>query len=386
MATDFSILSTTAVWNESLYNHSSIDSYAFLRKLNKEAIIHYLPVIVFLCILMVFGIVGNIIVSVLFCQRRRKSTYDLFILNLALLDLLTCFVGIPIEIADLCFSYTFYAPIACKILRVLESWTSMASALILVIVAIDRYKRICKLGKSFSKKKVKVLCFVAVCLGGLLSWPLFIIIGKKTIDFEVPGIKGVDCSMSDDMKGSKFPLVYYGVLLFCFVLCFVFVVVVYIRISVYIKKTKTTRRKHVEPFDSSFSSTGRQQTTLVSFQSINPEHPHPNNTLCRHDTGQSDSKKSKPTSGVHVTRPTTIFVAITIAFVISFLPFLITMLLRNLIRDFEENLSSSLQVFFKFCLKTFFINNAINPVIYGFLSRQFREDVRRLFQGCVCHH
>lgn len=381
------------LWNGSYENLSTPDADSLLVKLNNEAAMLFLPVTIFLAFLMVIGIVGNVIVCLVYCKRKRKSTPDLFILNLAILDLLTCIFGIPMEITDLCLSYTFYAPAACKLLRTLESTTSMASALTLVIISIDRYKRICKYGESFSIKKVKILCVVAICTGFFLSWPLLIIVGKKTVDVGVSGIKGVDCSVSDEMRKSRIPLVYYIVVSLCFVVCLVFVIFVYVRISIFVRRTKANRLRYVGSGDLSNSSTGQQHIQLVVLKSVNMESiqriddniHYPNPVSQENDqTLPRISRVTRKSSSVKVTRTTAIFVVVTIAFIISFLPFLITMVLRNIIKDIEKNMSEPMMVFYKFCLKCFFINNAINPLIYSFLSKRFRGDVKWLFSKYVC--
>lgn len=352
-------------WNESNRNES-LDTNALLVKLNNKAALLFLPVTLFMAFLMVIGIVGNVIVFIVYLKRQRKFTPDLYIFNLAILDLLTCTFGIPMEITDLCLPYIFYAPAACKIVRTLESWTAVASALTLVIISIDRYKRICKYGESFSISTVKILCLVAMCGGAFFSWPLLIIVGKRTVDLGIPGIKGVECSVSDLMQQSLIPLVYYVVMTLCFVGSLVFVIFVYVRICSFLKKTKATRLKNIK--NSSISS---QQPTATS-QSIDSEnkHQHAARTL---------SRNSKQTSCVKVTRTTTIFVAVTVVFIVSFLPFLVTMLLRHITSDMYAHLPKPVQIIYLFCSKTYFINNSINPVIYSFLSRKFREDVKRLF-------
>lgn len=60
------------------------------------------------------------------------------------------------------------------------------------------------------------------------------------------------------------------------------------------------------------------------------------------------------------------------------------MVLCNIIKDIEKNMFELMMVFYKFCLKCFFINNVINFLIYSFLSKRFRGDVKWLFLKYVC--
>jgi hypothetical protein len=80
------------------------------------------------------------------------------------------------------------------------------------------------------------------------------------------------------------------------------------------------------------------------------------------------TKGGKMVNTIKVTRTTTIFVVVTVVFILSYLPFPIVMVARNIKKDLEKILSPTAEVFYKFCLKSYFINNAINPVIYSFFE------------------
>lgn len=367
-------------WNVSDGYNISGDSYASLIRLNNEAALRFLPVTLFIVFLMVIGLVGNVIVCIVYYKRKRKSTSDLFILNLAALDLLSCLFGIPMEVADLSLPYMFNAPTVCRIGKTLESCTILGSAMTLVFISIDRYKLICNMGESFSYKTAKRLCLASLCFGIFLSWPFLILMGKKTVDLGLPDIKGVDCAISDDFRKTIVPLVFNGILFVCFVLSLVFMIFVYVRISIFLKRSKTSRLRHIEERDVSISIAFTQHTHSgqVRFENMDNTELSDVNDLHQEAVRQL-AKVPKRKSAVKVTRTTTIFVAITIVFIISFLPFLVVMTLLSTISDIEKEISKPLEVFMEFCLKTYFLNNAINPLIYSVLSIRFRQDVKRLF-------
>jgi hypothetical protein len=54
----------------------------------------------------------------------------------------------PNEIVDLRYPYMFYSSIACKVLRTIEYISTVGSTVVLLAVAVDRYNRICNLGKQ----------------------------------------------------------------------------------------------------------------------------------------------------------------------------------------------------------------------------------------------
>ena len=83
---------------------------------------------------------------------------------------------------------------------------------------------------------------------------------------------------------------------------------------------------------------------------------------------------------IRVGKTTTVLFAVTLAYILSFLPYLIVMVMRSIIKDLESSLSPLGELAYKFCVKSFFINNAINPLIYSFLNQAFRKDAGILFR------
>lgn len=74
-----------------------------------------------------------------------------------------------------------------------------------------------------------------------------------------------------------------------------------------------------------------------------------------------------------------IFVVVIVVFIVSFFLFFVIMLLCYIISDMYVYLLKFVEIIYLFCIKIYFINNVINFVIYSFLSRKFREDVKCLF-------
>lgn len=374
----------TEFHTEAENNKTKVDPDKLLRELNDRTALRFLPVIIFMSLLMLVGIFGNLMVLIVYLRKRLKCSSDYFILNLAFLDLLTCLIGVPVEIADLWDPYMFYAPAACKLLRTVESFSNMGSTLTLMAIAIDRYKRICKLGDRFSNQKAKWLCVGAILIGARTCWPAGVVFGKKTVDVGIPGANTADCSTADEMRNTIYPLLYCGLVMLYFIICVIFVLFVYVRISIFIRRGKSKQKKVAKP-------------TAQDAPSFNLHSSNDGHTALSGVSEEEDVKKlhviekkavdisqgGRLVNTIKVTRTTTIFVAVTAAFILSYLPFLVVMITRNIKKNFEDILSPSAEVFYKFCLKSYFINNAINPVIYSFLNRNFRADVINIFK---CRH
>ncbi|KAL4234503.1 hypothetical protein ACF0H5_006146 [Mactra antiquata] len=381
----------------------------------------YIPVIVYMLVLTIVGTFGNILVCCVYCCKPTKSSSHFFILSLAVLDLLTCVIGMPTEITDLRFPYMFYASAACKLLRFVESVTTIGSSMILIAVAVDRFLRICRLGKMISVRVAKRICVAGLFVGVALSWPACFIFGEATEELE-PGVWGVDCSTDDSMHGTIFPPLYYGFLGLLFICCFIFFSVIYTKIGLQIWRQKKAKIGHKHNRDSDFSakssrafsnSSTRESHTTDGEETDKAESPaetgsdpistdnsseQMNNGYHKKKSGSKDRKFSAISSAsvksggttkrtIKVTRTTVVLFAVTVAYVISYLPFLILMTIRSLKKDFEDNLTPAQEVVFKFCVKSYFINNAINPVIYSFFNINFRKDAKKMIMrifGVCC--
>lgn len=344
-------------------------------------------------ILMFVGTFGNILVCFVYLSKQTKTSSHYFILALAMLDLLTCLVGMPTEVADLRYPYMFYAPAACKLLRFIESVSIIGSSIILIAVAFDRFFRICRLGKQVTVKHAKIACLLSVVVGILAAWPACILFGEKSVDIGLEGVNAIDCSTDDSMRGTVYPTVYYGFLFLLFIGCFVFFTIIYLQIGVVIWKRKRTNIG--EKLPETPTSKERPSSDGVSNDPISTEMSSGNDGSWESERRKStisarNFKKQSSKNQIKVTRTTVVLFAVTVAYVISFLPFLIVMVLRSTKKDFEESLTSAGEMLYKFCSKSYFINNAINPCIYSFLNINFRKDtknlIKRILASCCCRN
>ena len=377
-----------------------------LQQKNDEKAMLYVPVIIYMIILTIVGTFGNILVCCVYCTKPTKTSSHFFILTLAVLDILTCLIGMPTEVTDLRYPYMFYASEACKLLRFIESVTTIGSSTILIAVAVDRYLRICKLGRQISVKIAKRLCIAAMLLGVVLSWPSCFIFGRSSEEVH-PGVWGVDCSTEDSMKHTIYPSLYYGFLGLLFVCCLTFFAIIYCQIGFQIWKQKrannnrnsdnlksrTFSNSSTKESDVGENTTGERNSDPISTDMSSDQlEVQPSKKKCiqhrdrRISSVSVASVKAAKKRQIKVTRTTVVLFAVTVAYILSYLPFLILMVIRSVKKDFEDNLSPSAEVFYKFGVKSYFINNAINPLIYSFLNINFRKDanalLRRIWHAC----
>ena len=122
-------------------NSSAFQTVKTLEELNNEKAHHLIPTVVFLSILIAVGITGNIMVLVAYSRKYRPSTFRTFILTLAVVDLSSCLIGMPMELVDNLYPLTFYNEEFCKIGKFLGQILKIGSALIVFLMAVVRYQK-----------------------------------------------------------------------------------------------------------------------------------------------------------------------------------------------------------------------------------------------------
>lgn len=383
--------------------NSSEEITAILSLLNYERALYNIPAMIWVGLLMVVGVIGNSLVVYVYRRRFKKTSSNYFILSMAIFDLIACLVGMPTEIYDLNNPYTFYSSAGCKILRGCEVLTVYGSATVLVEIAFDRYFKICRPLMIVSLSKIRMLCVFAVILAVVLSIPALILFGINRVPTSVLHVEGYDCSIARHYKDSTFQTVHYitlGVLIF---LTFVSLTAIYIRIWLEIRqRQQLVIGDHITKngdADSRKRPRIKYVPSVSEDESLNNSVINHGNSVCMLElqssyktaAGQSSvDRRSKISSlasyasRLKVTRTTVVLFAVTVAFVLSYLPSIAVMLIRSTVKDFDDNQSVGAQVVAKIFSNCFFINNAINPIIYSFLNVHFRRQVKKIFQRIFC--
>lgn len=133
----------------------------------------YPEILIAICLLAIFsigGCIGNAFVLFVYGKKKEKSTTTIFILSLAVTDFVTCIIIIPFTIAVEYVSKRIKYDTACKIYMFLITSNVPFSAFIMVLIACDRYLKICRpwnhtLDTKMAKRIIVFLFVFAVSLG-----------------------------------------------------------------------------------------------------------------------------------------------------------------------------------------------------------------------------
>ncbi|XP_046374218.2 cholecystokinin receptor type A-like [Haliotis rufescens] len=396
----------------------------------------YLPAIVLVSVLMATGIIGNSLVCFVYLVKFKSSTVRCFIVSLAVIDLINCVISCPFDIADMRYRYTFGSYVVmCKMMRVFVTFTSVSSGLVLIPVAVDRYKKICRpLQKQMDIRSAKLAIGACCTLGVVVGVPASVFYGPRTVTTDIASINGSDCSTPDIYVGTPYPLIYNGFNLTIFLTTTVSLSVLYSLIWCQIRKQRNyrkalqaksvkcrhssscvatdtesvtqSRRKQAEtaPYEDNASFGGEREPPSSLTERVTDGHiEYVSSQSAEETASQMSSKKEVPTHDtaksqrVHKTSPpglakseaaikktTLMLFLITLTFVLSFLPHLSLMAARAVNKEFFDKVDTPQFGAFYFFFKSYFINSAFNPIIYSFFNPLFRRELVAVVKRFRC--
>jgi hypothetical protein len=200
-----------------------------VQRLNDEAVETLIPAITFIVLLMVIGVVGNPAVVYFYAFKLKPTPSYMFIVALAIFDFIVCAVSMPLELVDLIRFYTFESAVACKLLRFVNYFMAISSGGILIAIAVDRYRKICKPFRSQITIKMAKIIIPCILFGSVcVSWPSFVFYTVVKVNLtEVDGAVGQDCTTIRDDSYKLFITLYNGILFLCFVVAITSLSVLY---------------------------------------------------------------------------------------------------------------------------------------------------------------
>ncbi|CAG5122799.1 unnamed protein product [Candidula unifasciata] len=223
----------TTINNSSLLNISDQDKSQYLAYLQEQTTKGMIPAMVYLIILAVVGFVGNCLVLFVYSQKFKQTSTRVFIMAIACFDIITNVIAIPGEIYDMFHIWDFDQPMVCKTRLFFNAFTTMVAAMVLVAVAVVRYRKICKpFKKQVTIKMARIISVILAMLSLLFSIPYALINGRQTKPTPQNGTMGYECTIDDSYVGTIWPLMNGAFFIFLFIVCSIPLVVMYIMIGV----------------------------------------------------------------------------------------------------------------------------------------------------------
>lgn len=194
---------------------------------------------------LLIGITGNMMVIYIYNFRMKGPRDDrYFIPHLAVMDLCACVVGAGYAVALNLLPLRFQGNELCKILWFLNQVTTLCAALMLVVIAVQRYLKVVRPFKKQMTIKAKHSALVAVILLSLfLSLPCLMFYGEIPIHNPYLNLTGYRCGVSPSADQAALSL--YNAILFLTAVGGLLVIsVLYILIGRTIYRQHKFRRRH----------------------------------------------------------------------------------------------------------------------------------------------
>ncbi|KAK6177485.1 hypothetical protein SNE40_015577 [Patella caerulea] len=427
-------------------NLTNDEKWSYLVDLDhEETTVRVLPAMIFIGILGIVGLFGNTLVIIVYAKYFKHNPSRIFIISVAVFDLISNVLCIPGEIVDLKYSFRFQNAALCKYFRFNNVFAAASSMAMLVIICIERYLKMCRPFKPQIELRVAYkLVGIVASVSFVSSLPAIMVYGVKTKRIKKNGIEidAYDCDISDDYQGSVWPSIYKAGQFLTFLVFAVILIVLYSLIGLAIYRHKKRRsslgasiaRPTVRQQDPASSSSDdvinkpeKKNPDSDSIKTISMEVSSPSaknspkvnfnfdTSIERVSNESSLSKKDRKNStisniavsfmtklrsgrsssqsgnrrGSETLEPkqpfvakyktTLMLLAITAAFIISYLPHLVIALINIFVKDFVSGLTDTEFMVYATFLRSYFLNSAVNPIIYCFWNKIFRDFVVQIF-------
>jgi len=243
-----------------------------VQRLSGEMTRTLIPVTVYMSLLIILGVVGNSFVCYFYIFKSKRSTNSMFIVALAVYDLLVCLFTMPSEILDIELYYTNTYNIVCKVFKAISHFVVLASILTLVAIATDRFKRICRQrGTQMSMDKAKGISVIIGYISLMYSVPSLFMYGVFKVPIETDRyteLYGHSCTWNKDTEFRPLIWAYVGSQLVIFIVMSMVLIILYCLIGQRIYRHKTRLSDYKQKLKRSFYKR-RSSARLTLRQTVN---------------------------------------------------------------------------------------------------------------------
>ncbi|XP_038105066.1 neuropeptide F receptor isoform X2 [Culex quinquefasciatus] len=320
-----------------------IEQYSNNRKIDDPA---YHILIVLYSTLIIFGATGNCLVVMAVARKpQMRTARNMFIVNLAVSDLLLCLVTMPLTLVEILTKYWPMGrlPFLCKSIGTLQATSIFVSTISITAIALDRYQVIVYPTRDSLQLMGAIVILTGIWIISLvLASPMFIT--RRLIHYNV-NLLGIDyISYCVEDWPMAYGRLYYSVFTLCvqYVLPILIVSVAYLRIYLKLKHRLVV-------------------TTTTSVSSGGKDQPQPVRERER---------------GRRMQRTNYLLISIALIFGISWLP----LNLFNLFADLylTDSVSQDMMVAYAICHMMGMSSACSNPLLYGWLNDNFRKEFNEL--------
>ncbi|XP_049840382.1 neuropeptide F receptor-like [Schistocerca gregaria] len=336
-------------------------------------------------LLIVLGAAGNsLVVCAVVRKRAMRTARNLFIVNLAVSDLLLCLVTMPLTLMEILTKYWPLGrePVVCKMLGTLQATSIFVSTMSITAIALDRYHVIVYPTRE-SLKKVGAAAILSLIwlLSLVLASPMFVWRSLDQHELNLPGLQYVSYCVE------KWPVAhgraYYSAfsLVFQYLLPIITVTIAYSRIC------RKLRYRYVNP------------ASMVSRCGSTPGTSAANGRGAGGGAGgaagggagggggglqyAASTRARKGKDDRRMRRTNALLYSIALIFCVSWLPLNIFNLVVDVWNPFSG--SQAMLVTYAVCHMMGMSSACSNPLLYGWLNDNFRKEFLEIAAAlCPC--
>ena len=200
---------------------SYVDDQDYITQLQQERRLSLICVFVLIACTSVVGLVGNVLVLTVYSRKYRRTATRFLISVIAGVDLFTSVVVMPLQVYTIYHQWGFSdvtTDVICRVTWLAGSFSVMLSGLLLVVVAVVRYRKKYRSrsdeGQCCVSEVKGIVCLVA-CIALVMSVPHGIVHGSRRVETPRAGVFGYGCLEEDIYVEPLSPLVmwFYSTLL-----------------------------------------------------------------------------------------------------------------------------------------------------------------------------
>ncbi|XP_022915499.1 QRFP-like peptide receptor [Onthophagus taurus] len=323
------------------------------------------PTLMVYSVTFLVGLCGNsLIIVATYRYRKMQSVTNILLASLASADLLLIVICIPVKLAKL-FSYTWtMGLILCKLVHYMQNLSAICSVLTLTAISIERYYAI------LHPMQARYICTVSQARKVIaVTWILAILLATPVIFVQEHMKVGINqtaywCSKNWENSGLYKAHELYMLLL---VLIIPTIIMTYAYKNICFEVWKVVALRSV--------MTSREVLEKSRCGSIRTDNVYIN----LNDSSKSKSVDNRNEDTKTVRQVIHMLVAVVVLFAICWGPLLI----ENVLTAYEKLPFEKIGIH-KYVLTAFtlmaYVNSCINPIIYGFMSKNFRDS----FQSALC--
>ncbi|KAL4231297.1 hypothetical protein ACF0H5_008877 [Mactra antiquata] len=184
---NFLLISRDDTFTESWNNSKTVmtsQSYPTSNDLSQEMTKTVLPVTILIAVECVLGVFGNIFILIVYSKWYKLCSFRCFVLSLACIDLTSSVTTLPGEIVSQLNWYHYKYDAMCKIKSFFNVFTVWSSGLVLLLLAYDRYRKICyPLSWQIPVRNSARLCVAAILFSIVISSPIAVLWGIQSYEY-----------------------------------------------------------------------------------------------------------------------------------------------------------------------------------------------------------